>query len=177
MIFSMASSVGQKATEEKPPRIPYAIALDALWVIDEKKKLYGLNAVGIKRAVTESAVRQLDKDRSSLTMVDAKGAIQIPAHLIPILNRTRTKPATWVLDSQLVKPNFKTTTIAHRPRFDEWSMVVPVMWNMSKLTKEDVLKLFRDAGFQGVGCHRNEKNGTNGMFEVGGAKNFRIVAQ
>lgn len=63
-------------------------------------------------------------------------------------------------------PN-KITTIRYRPIYRQWSVKLQVNFDTGLITAEQLFNLFFRAGFSvGVGEHRPEKGGTNGMFTV-----------
>ena len=60
-----------------------------------------------------------------------------------------------------------TTDIRIRGEFPEWSTELTVRYNASTLQPEQIINLFNVAGFAiGVGEHRPQKDGSNGMFHV-----------
>jgi hypothetical protein len=67
----------------------------------------------------------------------------------------------------MVRIGMGTADIRYRGEFDPWSVNVPIIYNAGVLSAEQIMHLFRIAGFAiGVGEWRPQKDGSYGMFRV-----------
>lgn len=156
----MESKQQKEARGAKEPRVPDAEFRDALYVIDERNEIYGFPAAGVKKALVNAGGRFTDEHMTVL-----RGVININGDLLPIA--TEGPPH---MRRDPVRLAGGVSSIAYRPAFSDWSMDVPVRYNASMISKEQVLNLFQIAGFSiGLGDWRPEKNGVFGQFRVGEA--------
>lgn len=67
----------------------------------------------------------------------------------------------------MVRIAMGTADVRHRAEFLEWEVTVPVTYNASIISLEQLVNLFNIAGFGvGVGEWRPERNGINGTWLV-----------
>jgi hypothetical protein len=146
----------RKAKSGREARDPDAEFKDALYVVDPLNDVYGFPAGGIKKALVDAGGRFAGQ-----TMTVLRGAINIKADLLPI---SGSKPE---MRADPVKLNGRTSTIAYRPAFFPWELMVPVLYNEDVLSRDQVVNLFQHAGFSvGIGDWRPEKKGTFGQFTI-----------
>lgn len=161
----------QDTIGELKPRIPVEIAGAARHLIPKFGKWVEVSAWpggGIKRALVET-LRQVDaKGAGKLTMVTLKSLMYATEDLIPILLPDESGPAPWILDSRPVKIPNGPWTMAHRPKFLEWSLRFSIDFNRTKLSRGDLINLVRIAGEAGIGCFSVSRGGTFGRFGVDG---------
>lgn len=118
--------------------------------------VYGFPAAGIKKALACAGGRFTEEQQVRLL-----GAISILTELIPIDAPEPTMRCDPVVLRGLV------ASVAYRPQFTDWSMTVPVTFNASVISQEQLLNLFQLAGFSvGIGAWRPEKKGNFGIFEL-----------
>lgn len=117
---------------------------------------YGFPARAFKEAAV-SACRNVD----GIPMTLARGAFHVMGDLLPL------KASKPVMREDMVRIGMGTADIRYRGEFRTWSLVLPVRYNPTVLSAEQIVNLLNVAGFAvGVGEWRPEKNGSNGMFHV-----------
>lgn len=150
----------KRAKVEKAPRDPDAAFREALHIIDERVGRYGFPASGMKKALVAAGYRLGGEQMTKLRAV-----FSIEAELLEI-----GAPAP-AMRKDPVHLSAGPWTIAYRPEFWPWEIVVPVLYMTSMVTLEQLINLFRLAGMGiGIGCWRPETNGLFGQFEVTGAR-------
>lgn len=118
---------------------------------------YGFPAVAFKSAAI-TACSQVD----GLTKVLSRSAFHIPGELVKIEGEPRMR-------EDMVRVGMGTADIRYRGEFPDWSCEIQLRYNATALSAEQILNLFRIAGFGvGVGEWRPERNGSYGMFHVEG---------
>ena len=96
-------------------------------------------------------------------MTDARTAFNIEAvdNLVPI----EFEGVRCVED--VVRLNGKSADLRHRPYYSGWSATLPVMFNASLMSIDQIVNVLRLAGMSvGVGEWRPEKNGSFGTFVI-----------
>jgi hypothetical protein len=128
---------------------------DAMHVI--AAGVYGFPSNGIKKALVAAGGRFADEKMTHL-----RGVINIPTTHVAIQGPGPT------MRSDPVRLQGGKFSVAYRPQFDPWEMVVPVIYNASLIGEAQVINLFQIAGFSvGLGAWRPETNGTFGQFTLG----------
>lgn len=118
---------------------------------------YGFPAVAFKAAAV-SACRFAD----GVKMTEARGAFHVLGEMVPIQGEPTMR-------EDMVKIALGTADIRFRGEFKEWRADLPIRFNASALSPEQIVNLFNTAGFGvGVGEWRPERNGSYGMFRVAG---------
>ena len=116
---------------------------------------FGFPAVAFKAAAIRAG------KQVGLVMADLRTWFHVNGELVPIVGSPTPR-------EDMVRVQ-QTSDIRYRGEFQNWSAVVPVELDESKLSIEQLVSLFEGAGFGvGVGEHRPERNGQNGRFRVSG---------
>lgn len=127
--------------------------LDSLYLLPDGTP--GFPAVAFKAAAVSAA------NDAGIQKVLARRAFHIlGGELLPIIGAHRMR-------EDVVRIPINNADIRHRAEFPEWSVVVPVKYNASIISLEQLVNLFNIAGFGvGVGEWRPERNGVNGTWLV-----------
>jgi len=125
------------------------------YIQNNGKVINGFPSAGIKKALVSAGGRFADEKMTKL-----RGAFSIPCELVEIKG---SKP---VMQTDAV--NIRGIgSLAYRPRFDNWTLEVPVIFNESIISAGQILNLFQLAGFSvGLGSWRPECKGSYGQYEV-----------
>lgn len=150
-----------KAKQAKEPRDPHQEFLDARHVTKKGTKweqdINGFPAIGIKEAVVSTGMR-IGAEKGTIL----KASLNIEGDLLVI------KADTPVMRTDFVR-HHGVGSLAYRPAWFPWEIDVPILFLENVISKEQVVNLFRTAGFAiGIGSWRPEKNGTMGQFEIAG---------
>lgn len=142
----------QGDTPGETPRDPQAEFESHLHTIADG--VYGFPAGGIKKSLVAAGGRFAGKVQTHL-----RGMFEVMGGLL------RIDGSPPVLDAQAGKIGGRTIFMIYRPRFDQWSIDVPVKYNADLISPEQLLNLFNLAGFAvGIGSFRPEKSGPYGQF-------------
>jgi len=96
-------------------------------------------------------------------MTQATGAFFILGDLLPL----EDGHSESMMRSDRVVIGRNTTSIAYRPYFQKWEIVVPVRFNAAFISVGQILNALQQAGFSvGIGPWRPEKGGSFGTFHV-----------
>lgn len=151
----------------KPPRKTKTAAekvQDALYIRGDrtgKKLQYAFPAQAFLSAMAEAATFGKGLFKKKVT-----GTIRIESPDGLLLLKTSTPE---VRRDRIVMQKTGGAQIATRPTFQQWSVVLPIQYDASKMSKEHIVALLQRAGFSvGVGCWRPECGGSFGTFEVTG---------
>lgn len=141
------------ARMKKDPYSPEEAYADSLYICPDGTP--GFPAVAFKAAAVSAA------NDAGIQKVLARRSFHITGgELLPIKGEHRMR-------EDVVRIAMGTTTIRHRAEFLEWEVTVPVAYNASIITLEQLVNLFNIAGFGvGVGEWRPERDGINGTWEV-----------
>lgn len=128
-----------------------------------------IQAHGIKRALVNAA-----RFTDNMKMVQLRGALFVVGDKIPILKHNGgKKPHVYgkdvepIMREDMVRVGMGKADLRYRPQYDNWCMDVVVEYNANCLTDEQVLNMFRLAGFSIGFCEwRPECNGDYGRFDV-----------
>lgn len=163
-----------KAKQGKSPKVPTEDFLGGLYPMpdatvqvrdEDPENIYatgrfGFPSCGIKAAVVRAATD------AGMKMTDVRRAFHIAGELTEIL----CEPGPY-MRQDMVRVGMGTADIRFRPEFREWKMVVPVLYNMAVISREQLVNLFRLAGFGvGLGEWRPEREGSWGTFSVEGVE-------
>lgn len=127
--------------------------LDSLYLLPDGTP--GFPAVAFKAAAVSAA------NDAGIQKVLARRAFHIVgAELLPIVGEHRMR-------EDMVRIGMGTADVRHRAEFPEWAVIVPVKYNASIISLEQLVNLFNIAGFGvGIGEWRPERNGVNGTWIV-----------
>lgn len=115
---------------------------------------YGFPSIAFKSCAVRGA------KACGMVMTDARSAFHIPGELVKL----KGKPT---MAEDMVRIGNGVADIRYRGKFEKWSAVLTVRYNARVITAEQLINMFNLGGFgTGIGEHRPEKNGANGMFEV-----------
>jgi hypothetical protein len=142
----------KKATKGREAREPEADYQAAFYRTDDG--VPAMRSVAFKMAAV-SACRDLD-----MKMTEARGRFHIEGELIEIIGEPRMR-------EDMVRVGMGTADIRYRPEFVKWSAILPITYNSTQISPEQIINLLNVAGFGvGVGEWRPEKNGQYGRFHV-----------
>lgn len=123
---------------------------------DVEQGRFGFPAIAFKAAAI-TAVTTI----GSLTKVMARQCFHIIGEYVSLLG----PPPKMREDT--VRVGMGTADIRHRAEFDPWAAILPVQFNASVLSAEQIVNLFHAGGFGvGVGDWRPEKDGVHGRFHI-----------
>lgn len=156
----------KKATPKKDAKDPWLDFCDSLhWLSpkpeyptqkDVEKAKFGFPTIGFKSAAV-SACSHIE----GVTKVLARGVFHITGEFAQI------EGTPVVMREDMVKIAMGTADLRYRGMFEEWSVTLPLRYNATVLSLEQVFQLFDTAGFAiGVGEWRPERDGNFGMFHV-----------
>jgi len=147
---------GKGKAKEKANRKPEEEFNQARYVLNEKKKQDGFPASGFKKAAVRAGTYMDQK------MTFLRGAFHVIGDMIPIICKKGA-----IMRTDTVRIGMGVCDIRYRPEYQNWSCVIPVQYNASIITSEQIVNLFNVAGFAvGLGDWRPERDGQFGMFEV-----------
>ena len=142
----------KKATKGKEARDPEADYQAAFYRTDDG--VPAMPSVAFKSAAV-SACRDLD-----MKMTEARGRFHVEGELIEIIGEPRMR-------EDMVRVGMGTADIRYRPEFVKWSAILPITYNATQISPEQIINLLNVAGFGvGIGEWRPEKNGQYGRFHV-----------
>lgn len=118
----------------------------------------GFPAAGFKKAMVEAATGKL---LAGMNGKLAKGSFFIIGNLIPI------KYKRQVVNESIGRIGRNIPMVTFRPEFEGWSAELPIKYNASQITPQQIVALANLAGFHiGVGDWRPQRSGSYGMFRV-----------
>lgn len=154
---AMAKAQQGAAKSKKPPREPEREFQDAQYRLPDGR--HGFPAIGIKRAMV-SAGQRFAAERST----ELFGAFTIVGELLPIESPREPSMRT---DRVVIGGASRTTSLAYRPQYDPWEMVIPLVVNVSFVSVDQIINLLTLAGFSvGIGDWRPERKGPFGTWEI-----------
>ena len=166
-----------KATTKKSPKVPFEDFMDTIYWLDgepEEKTPEAFNKalnegarVGFPAtAFKQSAIMGAYRSGVDVKTTVARAAITIPVEFVEIHHNGISMREDMVR----VGGMSKTADIRYRAQFNNWWADIPVSYNASVMSLEQVLNLFQYGGIAcGVGEWRNEKDGVFGAYHVEGA--------
>lgn len=149
----MLNKITGKARMKADPYDADQAYFDSLYLLPDGTP--GFPAVAFKAAAVNAA------NDAGIQKVLARRAFHIEGgELVPIKGEHRMR-------EDVVRIAMGTATLRHRAEFPEWEVTVPVTYNASIISLEQLVNLFNIAGFGvGVGEWRPERNGINGTWLV-----------
>lgn len=156
----------KKAKQAKEAKDPWVDFLDSLYWLSPRPKTipvgaslkkfkFGFPSIGFKASAV-GACSHID----GVTKVEARGAFHIPGEFVEI-------SGTPTMREDMVRVGMGTADLRYRGEFKEWSVELPIRYNVNVLSLEQIVNLFNTAGFGiGVGEWRPEKDGSFGMFHA-----------
>lgn len=153
----------KKATKARPIRNPQAEFEAAMHKIGDNGR-YGFPAGGFKKAMIRAG------KLLGINMTDARQMFHVLAENKENLVEIDSDPPVMGADGDggdwVRLPN-RAGDIRYRPYFHNWSAEVPFEYDPDLISLEQIVNLLNHAGWKvGIGDHRPEKDGTNGMWEV-----------
>jgi hypothetical protein len=146
-----------KQYPEKEIKDPYLNMMRALHIIYDDRTgdhLIGAPAIAFKRAAIRGA------KMVGACMKDMQAAFHVRAKLVELVGAPE-------MDVDAVR-NSGVADIRIRPRFDEWGVCLPIIYNEGQVSPEQIVQFFLAGGFGcGFGEYRLEKGGDDGGFHVG----------
>jgi hypothetical protein len=143
----------KKAKQGKEAKDPEQCFRDSLYHLPNGK--YGFPTIAFKSAAVD-ACSHVD----GVTKVEARGAFHVLGEFAEIQGEPRARTDT-------VRIAMGTTDIRIRGEFPKWKTDLTIRYNQNVLAAEQIINLFNVAGFAiGVGEHRPQRDGSNGMFHV-----------
>lgn len=141
------------AKQKKAFKNPEQDYFDSLYLLPDGTP--GFPAVAFKAAAVNAA------NDAGIQKVLARRAFHITGgELVPIRGEHRMR-------EDMVRIAMGTADVRHRAEFPDWEVTVPVTYNASIISLEQLVNLFNIAGFGvGVGEWRPERNGINGTWLV-----------
>lgn len=167
---------GRKAPKE--PKDPEREFRDAAYRLDDGG--YGFPAIALKSA-TVSAARFFDK---SVTMVGLRQTIFVGGEFSKAEGQMMLrivgpdgKPIEPEMREDVVRVGNGGTDLRYRPAFNEWSVVAPITYVKSMLTRDSVLSLVEAGGLGvGIGEWRPEKKGDCGTYIIDQTREVQVVS-
>ena len=165
----------KKASQGRTAKDPVADFRDSLYPIDEG---FGFPAIGFKAAAVDAA------NAVELKKTVTRGCFHVVGELVRIESPALTDPITdcdreyWSeigperkfgasMRSDMVRIGMGIADIRFRAQFVQWSVTLQLQFNRAAISAEQIVNLFDAAGFAvGVGEHRPQKDGSNGLFRV-----------
>jgi hypothetical protein len=133
---------------------------------DYKDSLYHLpnGSFGFPSIAFKSAAVDACSHVDGITKVEARGAFHIIGDLLKINGEPSPR-------EDMVRIGMGTADLRYRGMFAVWSVDVPLRFNASVLSAEQIIHLFNMAGFGiGIGEWRPQRDGQFGLFHVEGTQ-------
>lgn len=147
---------GKAKSSKHDIRDPEQEYQDSLYIREDGS--YGFPAIGFKGAVVTAA------NDAGIQKVLARRAFHVVGGELVKIEGAPT------MRIDRVTIGMGTTDIRYRAEFKEWSADIPITFNEGVISLEQLINLFRIAGFGvGIGEWRPERNGIYGTWEVKGA--------
>jgi hypothetical protein len=156
-IQAIQDAQGGAAKTKKPPRDPRREFEQGMYRLPDGG--YGFPAAGVKLAMTIAGQREAGEKRTELM-----GRISIASEHLEIIS---DRPPEMRTDRVRLSGMAGVTSLAYRPVFWPWSMLVPIRFNANTIQLDQVLNILDIAGFSvGIGDWRVDRKGTFGQFSV-----------
>jgi hypothetical protein len=166
----------KEASEGKEAKNPVECFRESLYPLQNGG--FGFPAVAFKSAAVDAA------NNVEMKKTECRGAFHVVGDLVEIKSPPVTKPITEQ-DTQyfreiekermggasmrmdMVRIGMGTSDIRFRGQFVKWEVTLTIRYNAAVISAEQITNLFNVAGFSvGVGEHRPQRDGSNGMFHV-----------
>ena len=145
----------KKAATKKETRDPEAEFKSSLYPMPDGHG-FGFPAVAFKSAAVD-ACSHVD----GITKVVARGAFHINEALLKIEGDEPT------MREDMVRLAMGVADLRFRGEFKQWKVTIPLRYNASVISTEQIVNLFNTGGFAvGIGEMRPARNGSFGMFHV-----------
>lgn len=145
------------AKTKKPPREPEREFQEAQYRLPDGG--HGFPAIGIKKSMVLAGQRFADEKGTELY-----GALTVRGEYLPIES---PNPPRMRADRVVLSGVSRTASIAYRPEYSPWEIVVPIAFNATFISLDQVINLLSIAGFSvGIGDWRVDKKGNFGTWEV-----------
>ena len=145
----------KKAIAKKEKRDPEAEFRASLYPMPDGNG-NGFPTIAFKNAAVD-ACSHID----GVTKVLARGAFHINGGLLKIEG---DEP---VMREDMVRLKMEVADLRFRGEFKRWKVTIPIRYNASVISTDQLVNLFNTAGFAvGVGEMRPARNGSSGMFHV-----------
>lgn len=153
----MQEGQGGAAKTKKPPREPEREFQDAQYRLADGG--HGFPAIGVKKSMVLAGQRFGDEKGTELY-----GALTIPGEFVRIES---PNPPRMRSDRVVLSGASRTSSIAYRPEYSPWETIVPIAFNATFISLDQVINLLSIAGFSvGIGDWRVDKKGNFGTWEV-----------
>lgn len=152
----IAGGQGHEPKVKKGPRKPREEFDAAMHRLPDGR--HGFPAIGVKKSMILAGMRYNEAVGTVLY-----GALRIPGDLLVI-----ESPNEPIMRTDRVVLQGKTSSLAYRPQYWPWRIVVPIRFIMNVVTADEVLNLLQWAGETvGLGDWRLDKKGDFGTWRVG----------
>jgi hypothetical protein len=145
------------AKTKKPPREPDREFQEAQYRLQDGG--HGFPAIGIKKAMVLAGQRFGDEKGTELY-----GAFTIPGEFLRL--EIAAEPRMRA-DRVVLSGASRTASIAYRPEYWPWAITVPIAFNATFISLDQIVNLLTMAGMSvGIGDWRVDKKGNFGTWEV-----------
>jgi hypothetical protein len=145
------------AKTKKAPREPEREFEEAQYRLDDGG--HGFKSIGVKLSMVIAGQRFGDEKRTELY-----GALTIPGEFLRIES---PKPPRMRTDPVTLSGASRTKSLAYRPEYWPWEMTVPIVFNATFISLDQVINLLTMAGQSvGIGDWRVDHAGNFGTWEV-----------
>ena len=145
----------KKAAAKKEKRDPEAEFQASLYPMPDG------NGNGFPTIAFKSAAVDACSHIDGVTKVLARGAFHINGKLLKIEGDEPT------MREDMVRLKMGSADLRFRGEFEQWKVIIPIRYNASVISTDQIVNLFNTAGFAvGVGEMRPARNGSSGMFHV-----------
>lgn len=159
----------KKGKQAKAARDPHAEFLAAHYVMPSSKKKAGekgcrcgFPAIGFKCCAVRAATYV-----DGMTMTFCQGAFFVLEDEGGLVEIKGSEPKMRT-DTVRLSGMSRVLSLTYRPEISDWSATLRIRYNSAAISAEQIVNLFNVGGFSvGVGDWRPQKQGSNGMFEVG----------
>jgi len=153
----MQDAQGGAAKTKKAPRVPEQDFQEAQYRLDDGR--HAFPAIGIKKAMVLAGQRFGAEKGTELY-----GAFTIPGEFLPLEIAAEPRMRS---DRVVLSGASRTASIAYRPEYWPWAIVVPISFNATFISLDQIINLLTMAGQSvGIGDWRVDKKGNFGTWDV-----------